>query len=105
LEAAEDQRDNSDVTLSERHLDNVDNTRLELAEMASRRQRMTYSRDVEAFASRHKRRAEDLVLTEFPRKVRLMDELLHRPQFSREVLADLMEETATVRATTTTHQC
>jgi len=58
---------------------------------------MAYSKDVEAFASQHKRHTEHLLVAEFPAKVRRLDELLRAEEFADDTLGRLMHETAAVR--------
>jgi len=69
----ENAQDHSDVILSYPNVTLTTNTPAELNVMAS--QRITYNKDVETFANRHKRRTENLLTTDFPRKVRLFDDL------------------------------
>jgi len=65
--------------------------------MASRQQRLEYNEDVQAFVTDHKQRTENLVVKDFPRKVRVLDDLLQTEQFSTAKLASLMEQTRAVR--------
>ena len=62
-------------------------------------QNFPYNKDVGAFATAHKRSTEKLVSSDFPRKVRLLDDLLQTEQFSMTKLASLVEDTAAVRQT------
>ena len=59
-------------------------------------QRITYNKDVDTFATRHKRRTENLLTSDFPRKVRLFDDLLTTEQFSMTKLTSLQEDTRAV---------
>ena len=61
--------------------------------MASRRQsRPPYNNEVELFVAQHKRRAENLVISEFPRRVDELVKLMHTEQFSAETVVRLLQD-------------
>ena len=68
--------------------------------MASRRQsRPPYNNEVELFVAQHKRQAENLVISEFPRRVDELDKLMHTEQFSAETVVRLLQDARRVRGT------
>jgi len=69
--------------------------------MASRRQRLTYDKDVQAFGDEHKHRVESMIIADFPRKIRVFDDLLQTEPFSVTKLGSLLEETRAVSLTYT----
>jgi len=64
--------------------------------MGTRHQKLSYNKDLQAFAVQHRQRVETLVKSDFPRKVRIFDDLLQTEQFSMSKLANLIQDTRAV---------
>jgi len=64
--------------------------------MSRGQQKPTYNADVAALFADLKQRAENIVQSDFPRKVRLFDDLLNTDQFATATLESLLNDTRAV---------